>query len=181
MNFLDHLNKKILKYDLVNKFLYKNTKTIPKIEKIILNFVFKTSEIKHLSTGLLALKLITNQNGILTSAKHPHTILKIRKGNPIGCKITLRKSNLIKYYLKLIIEIFPKLKNFDGFKFSKKPNFNAFSLKLNDIFVFNELQNHYHLFNILSKLDVTIITNTQTKKELIFILNSFKLPFKRQM
>jgi ribosomal protein L5 len=61
MNFLEHFYLKTLKYDLSNRFLYKNTKELPKLKKIILNFGCKTSDLKQLSASLLALELITNQ------------------------------------------------------------------------------------------------------------------------
>jgi large subunit ribosomal protein L5 len=179
MHFLEHFYIKTLKYDLVNKFSYKNTKKLPKLKKIILNFGCKTSDIKYLASSLLALELITNQKGIMTTTKHSNILLKIRKGNPTGCKITLRKNRMINYFSKFLIEIFPKLKNFEGFKFNRKIKKNYFSYELYDTFNFNELEEHYYLFNNLSKLNVTIVTHTKTKNELLFILKSLQFPIKK--
>lgn len=164
---------------MVNKFLCKNTKKLPKLKKIILNFGGKTTDVKHIAIYLTALTLITNQKGILTTTKQPNMLLKIKKGNPVGCKITLRKKKLLNFYSQMLIEVFPKLKNFDGFKLTKKNNINFFSYKLNDIFIFNKLKNHYHLFNNLPILTITIVTTAKTKNELVFILKSFKFPFKK--
>jgi large subunit ribosomal protein L5 len=178
MNFLEHFYLKTLKYDLSNKFLYKNTKELPKLKKIILNFGCKTSDLKQLSASLLALELITNQKSKLTITKYSNIFLKIRKGNPTGCKITLRKNKLFNFFAKTLIEIFSKKKNFNGFIISKKIKKNIFSYEIYNTFSFSQLENHYYLFNNLPKLDITIVANTKTKKELLFILKSLKFPFK---
>jgi large subunit ribosomal protein L5 len=176
MNFLKYYCEKNLKHNLVNKFLYFDTKKIPKIKKIILNFGCKTNDIKSLSAGLLALELMTNQKSKLTRSKLPILTLKIRQGNPIGCKITLRKNIMFNYISKMSIEVFPKLKNFEGLYSRIKQN--AFSYSLTDIFTFSILEEHYYLFNNLPKLNITIVTSTKTKQELFFILNYIQLPFK---
>jgi large subunit ribosomal protein L5 len=176
MNFLKYYYEKNLKHNLVNKFLYLNTKKIPKIKKIILNFGCKTNDIKSISAGLLALELMANQKSKITRSKLPILALKIRQGNPIGCKITLRKSIMLNYISKMLIEVFPKLKNFEGLNSRIKQN--AFSCSLTDIFTFSILEEHYYLFSNLPKLNITIVTSTKTKQELFFILNSIQLPLK---
>ncbi len=88
MSFLSNFQLKVLKHDLLNKFNYKNINDLPKMKKIILNFSCRTSNIKRLATAALALELITNKKGVLTRSKKSNILLKIRKGNPIGCKIT---------------------------------------------------------------------------------------------
>lgn len=174
MHHLEKFNNKTLKYDLINKFVYNETKSLPACKKIILNFGCRTADIKQLSSGLLAFELITNQKGKLTTTKYSNILFKIRKGNPTGCKITLTKYSLFKNFFIILNEIFPKLKNFTGF--DQKSNSKNFSYKLTEIFSFYELTNHYYLFNNLSTLNITIITNSKNKKENIFILKSFKLP-----
>jgi large subunit ribosomal protein L5 len=178
MHFLENFYFKTLKYDLINKFVYNNTNKLPKLKKIILNFGSKTADIKQLSSGLLAFELISNQKGILTKTTKSKILLKIRKGNPTGCKLTLQKYNLFNLFRKIIIEVFPKLKSFNGFTQSQKIKKNAFSYELYETFSFSELETHYYLFNNLPKLDVTIVTTCENKRELIFILRSLQFPFK---
>lgn len=180
MQFIKNFNLNTLNYDLVNKFLYNNTKQLPKIKKIILNFGCRTNDIKNLASSLLALELITNQRGLLTLTKKSNIVLKIRKGNPVGCKVTLQKNNLYNYFTKILLELFPKLKNFEAFKNSKKIKKNVFSFYITDIFNFQELEEHYYLFNNLSKININIITNSTKKQELIFILNSLQFPIKKK-
>ena len=178
MHFIEHLNFKTLKYDLTNKFLYKNTKKIPQIKKITLNFGCKTREIRQLSASLLALELITSKKGTLTTTTKPNIILKIRKGNPVGCKITLHKKQIFTFLEKIYIYIFSNIKNFAGIKLSKKINSKSLSFKIFDTFKFIEFEEHYSLFNNLPNLDITISTNSITKEELIFIIKSLQFPLK---
>jgi large subunit ribosomal protein L5 len=177
MHFLEKFYSKTIKYNLVNKFLYKTTKNIPKLKKITLNFGCQTADIKQLSSSLLAFELIANQKGSLTKTKHSNILFKIRKGNPTGCKITLSNYNSYNFLSKMICEIFPRLKNFSGFNSIKKIKKNAFSYECHETFAFKELESHYYLFNKLPKLNITIITNTKNKNELILLLKSFQLPF----
>lgn len=175
MYFLENLYKKNLKHNLVNKFIYKNSKKLPSISKIILNFGSTNTSIKCISSNLLALELITNQKSKMTFTKHSNILLKIRKGNPTGCKITLRKKSMLSFFSRLLTETFPKLKKFNNFKVNTKNK--TFSFKLVDILNFPELENQYYLFNLLPNLNITIITNTKNSKELKFILTTLKFPF----
>lgn len=177
MHFLRNFYIRTSKYDLINKFSYKNTKKLPEIKKIILNFGCKNNDIKSIASNLLALELITTQRSNITLTKHSNILLKIRKGNPTGCKVTLRKKRLFRILSKFLTETFPKLKNFEGFNLSKTMKKNTFSYEIRDTFNFEELEVHYYLFNSLSYLNISIVTNTDTKEELIFILKSLKFPF----
>lgn len=178
MHFLKSFYTRTVQYDIINKFLYSHTKKFPKLKKIILNFGCKTNEIKNLASSLVALELITNQKGFFTTTKSSNIQLKIRKGNPTGCKVTLRNNKMLFSFSKFLIEIFPKLKNFEGIKLSKNLKNNAITYRLSDLFCFQELEEHYYLFNNLPKLSVTLTTNAKTKNELLFILSSYKFPSK---
>lgn len=176
MQFIEAFYQKTAVYDLLNKFNYTQSKNIPKIKKIVLNFSCKNNDTKYLAASLLALELVTRQKSKMTTTKRSNILLKLRKGNPVGCKVTLRKKRLTTFLSKLITEILPRLKNFNGFKAVKQ--IKTFSYRLQDTFSFYELEKHYYLFNTLPDLNVTLIANTKTKEELVFLLNSFKFTFK---
>lgn len=179
MHFLTKFYNKNLKYELINKFIYNKTNNIPELKKIILNFGCKTADLKQLSSSLLAIEFITNKKGVMTKTKKSNILFKIRKGNPTGCKVVLSGLNAYNFLSKLIVEIFPKLKNFSKIDFSKKIKKNALSYYLHETFSFKELENHYYLFNNLSKLHITIVTNAKSNKEMIFLLKSFQFPITR--
>ena len=178
MNFLNYFYNKNLKLDLINKFSYTDLKTLPKIKKITLNFGCKSTELKILTVNLLALELVTRQKGILTISKHPNLFLKIRKGQPTGCKLSLQKQLMLDFLAKKLNEVFPRIKNFNGLKLTRKIEKTDFSYSVKDILTFSELGEYYYLFNNLPSLDISIITNVKTHKELLFLLKSLQLPEK---
>jgi large subunit ribosomal protein L5 len=149
MNILENYYKKVIKYDLINKFLYTHSDEIPQLKKIILNFGCKNFEIKSIASALLSLELITTKRGSLIKSKRSNILLKIRKGYPVGCIVVLKKNKMYMFFLKLLSEVFPNLK---------------------------ELEKQFYLFTNLPPLNITLITNAKTKKELLYLLNSFKLP-----
>lgn len=178
MHFLNYFSKKTLKFDLINKFYYKNLKKLPKLRKIVLNFSCKTAELKLIATNLLALELITNQKGILTVSKRPNLLLKIRKGSPTGSKLTLRKTLLLNFFFKSLNEVFPNMKNFDGITIHQKMEKTVISFVIKDTLNFSELNEHYYLFNNLPALNLTFIANVDTKEEMLFLLKSLQFPVK---
>lgn len=179
MHFLENFYNKTVKYELFNKFNFNKTKNLPELKKIILNFGCKTAEMRQLSSSLLALEIISNQKGTMTKTKQSNILLKIRKGNPTGCKVTLTKFLKFNFFSKILIEIFPKLRNFYGCNLSKKLKKKSFFFNLKETFSFAELENHYYLFNNLPVLNIILITNSQSTKELIFLLKSFQIPIKK--
>jgi large subunit ribosomal protein L5 len=115
-------------------------------------------------------------------AHNSHIILKIRKGNLIGCKVILTKILMYNFFTKLLVNLFSQMKEFKEFSFQKKTiQKNSYSLQLKNTFIFLELEQNYNLFNNLSNLNITIVTNTSTQNELLFLLNSFKLVITKQL
>lgn len=178
MHFLNYFYNKNLKFDLINKFYYANLEKLPKLKKIILNSNCKTTDFKTLATSLLALELITNQIGILTISKRPNLLLKIRKGNPTGCKLTLKKASMLNFFSKSLNEIFPNIKNFNGVPIHHKIERISFSFVIKNTLNFPELSEHYYLFNNLSNINLSFVTNIETKEELIFFFKSLQFPIK---
>lgn len=178
MQFIENYKIKTLKNELVNKFTYSSTKKIPKLKKIIINFGCNTTNIKSLASSLLTLEILTQQKGVLNCSKKANITLKIRKGNPVGCSVTLRKKQMYQFLHKVQIELVPRLKNFEGFNYQNKYLSNSFLFSLRDIFAFNGLDSNYYLFSNLANLNISFVTNSKTNKELFFILESLKLPKK---
>lgn len=173
MNFVKYFYNSVLKYDLINKFNYNKTKKLPKLKKIILNFGCKNTKLKNLAASILALELICSKKSTLTKTNKPNLFLKIRKGNPVGCKVVLKNQKMFDFLTITLNEIFPKEKKL--IKLNKKTLIqkNFFSYEIHNKFNFNELEKHYYLFNDLEKLDITIVFNV--KNEIFFLLKSFKL------
>jgi len=177
MNLLENYYKKVIRYDLINKFFYYDLNDIPELKKIILNFGCKNFALKTIASSLLALELITTKQGTITKAKRANILLKVRKGHPVGCLVVLKKIKMYNFFLKLLTEVFPNLKDFKGINISKKLKGNSFSLTLTDLINFKELEKQFYLFTNLPPLNIILVTNTKTRKELLYLLNSFKMPF----
>lgn len=173
MHYLKYYEKKIIHYDLANKFNYKTTKSLPKLKKIILNFKTNT-----FAETLFAIEIIVKKKSNFIRSKKPNIFLKLQKGQPIGGKVILKKILMYDFLSSILLEIFPKIYN--NIKFKKTNNKNTFSIKLtNKNLNFLNIKEHYNLINLIPYLTITIITNSKTQKELMFLLKSFKINIKK--
>lgn len=175
MVFSNVYYNRILKYDFINAFEYQNLAQLPSLNKIVLNFGYQKSNLKYLISGLLALEFISSKKGNLTKSKGLNLFLKIKKGNPVGCKIILKKNYMHFFYFKLITSILPKI------KFSQLPQFpnnaktvKSLSFQLKNSLIFTELENQFQFFKGIPNLDITLCTNSRSRKELFFLLKSIK-------
>lgn len=168
-NIFKNYHENVVKYDLVNKFNYKNIKQLPKLKSITLTFKLKTHNVKELISSLAAIKIISYQHPSLTLSKVSNVSFNVRKGQPVGCKVTLRKKKL-RLFLNLIINNTPVIKK----KINYKNNF-LFSFKISNILIFNKLEKNYQFFKNLSDLNINIHTINCKNNELFFLMQSHKL------
>ena len=169
----------IVKHELQNKFYYNKILEIPQLEKIILSFDCNQNDLKSLLSMLTALEIITTQRAIFTCAKNVNISLKLKKGTPIGCKITLRKQIMYLFFYKLINEFFIKLKVLRCFIVSKTfcNCFKTLTFNLINILTFTELETNYYYFKNIPDLKITLVTNRLVKnEEMFFLLKSLKFP-----
>jgi len=175
MHFLENYNRRIIKHDLINKFKYNNIKNVPKLKEVILNFGCKNFNIQKFATTLLALEIIASKKSSLTIAKNANILLKIQKGQPAGCKVVIKRKEIYTFLNKMLLEILPRLKNFLGFKIQIRTSTFSFQLLNNEIML-QEFEDQYPLFTNLPNLDIYISTNSKSKKELMFLAKSIKIP-----
>ena len=174
MSVINTYIENVVNYDLLNKFRYNSIKNIPKIQKIYLNFNCKTTLLKSLLSSLIALELISLQKSTFTYTKTSNILFKVKKGSPVGCTVVLRRSNMEEFLTELITNIFPKLEYTNKLSLNIK-KLRIFSFKIKNPLIFQELEKRYQFFNNLINLNITIVTNAKTKKELKFLLNAFKI------
>ena len=167
MYYLEKFYNKNFKFELINKFFYKNVKMLPKIRKILLNFKYKATDIKILAKNFLAIEWIINKKGFFKKATQSNLNLKIKKGNPAGCKLVLKKK--FAFALIILTEIFLK-------KFYKlECNHNCLSYTVKNFLNFKYLKNYFYIFNSLPNLNITIITNSFKKNQTLFFKSIFKI------
>ena len=174
MSFFYSYYSNIIKYDLINKFSYQNVQQLPQIRKIVLHFRFKKININFLVSALMAFQLITSKSGSLIKANKFNTMLKIKKGNPVGCKIILTKTAMYFFFFKFLLQVSHKLQ-----QINITPNTNrnkTLGIKLKNLMVFKEIEQNYKFFKELLNLNILIVTNTTTMVEFVFLLKAFKLP-----
>lgn len=181
MFFFEPYLQTVTKYDLINTFFFKKLTQIPKLEKIILNFGYQKSNFKSFLLGLLALEFISLKRGKLTKSRYLNICLKIKKGNPVGYKVILKKNIMHFFFIKLGDSIFAKIKHSQTPKIKWNSRLlKSISFQLNNPLLFLELENQFQIFKNLKRLDITILTNCKSQKELYFFSKSIKLWIKHQ-
>lgn len=179
--------EQIIRHDLLTKFNYKTHKSIPKINKIVLNIGLKDVKKNYtkILLHLLALKIITKQSALVTKARKSVGGFNLRKGAPIGAKVTLRKNLMFDFLSEFITFIVPnnsKLKYFNSNSFDNKGNL---SLNCSNITLFDDINNLFEMFffeNFLTNkgMQIAIETTSKKKVETIVLLSGFQLKFKNK-
>ena len=123
---------------------------------------------------MFSLELITAKQGFLVKSKRSNVFLKIRKGNPVGCVVILKKKKMYGFLFKLLAEVFLSFKSFTNISTASKRE-TCFSFTLKNLIHLKELKKQFYLFIKLPSLNITLITNAKTEKELLYLLHSFKL------
>ena len=168
MNSLKYQSISRLKYDLVYRFNYKNSKELPRIEKISLSFNNKKYDFNSLVSSLVALELLSNQRGQLVKSKTQNVSLKLRKGDPIGSKVTLRKSSMFLFISNLLNV------NRSGLPLVAKVHNSGFSLKIDNLMAFKKLENNYLFFKKLPPLGLVLHGVSKSSYEMLFVFKHLK-------
>lgn len=168
---------------LLRGFIYSNIHEIKcNIEKITLFYVKKENiALKTLIKVSTLLELVTKQRAFFLRSKKSLASLKIRRGLPVGLKVTLRKSVLSFFLFKLIWQILPNIKNFYcklKFKLANLKKINTLTITIPSALNFFELQSFYFFFKGFNNLTITLsFPATITKNELFFSARVSKIPF----
>ncbi|QCI19586.1 50S ribosomal protein L5 [Buchnera aphidicola] len=173
----NYFNSVVIK-KLMVKFNYSSIMQVPKIEKIVLNMGVGTaiSDKKILNNAVSDLSLISGQKPLITKVRKSVAGFKIRKGYPIGCKVTLRGKRKWDFFYRLISIAIPRIRDFRGFprsSFDKQGNYN-FGIK--EQIIFPEI--NYDKVDKIRGLNVTITTTSLSDSEGYELLSAFNFPFR---
>jgi large subunit ribosomal protein L5 len=163
---------------LIEEFGYKNPMQVPKLEKIVINMGVgeAAGDQKKLDAALADLTLIAGQKPVRTLAKKAIAGFKIRKGQAIGCKVTLRKARMYEFLDRLVTIALPRVRDFRGIPgnrgFDGRGNF---ALGLKEQIVFPEI--NYDKVDTVRGMDIVFVTTARTDKEAKALLKAFELPF----
>jgi ribosomal protein L5 len=176
MSLLEYFFFKNLKYSLVNKFKHSSLKNLPKPTKVTLTFKTKVPNLKIIATSFLALEFLskkTNKNSFII-AKQQNLVLRIKKGDPIGCRIFISKIKMLRFIEQLIFNVLLPKKNNSVDNFHKPlPDDNSCSFVIRNSTAFPQLRKFHNIFNITDHLNLVVNLATKDKKVTTFIFKSF--------
>ncbi len=162
---------------LMKEFNYKSIMQIPKIEKIIINQGLgqAITDKKLIDTAIEELSAITGQNPIKTISRKDISNFKLRKGMPIGVKVTLRQDKMYEFLERLISIALPRIRDFRGVDAKLDKNGN-YTLGILEQIIFPEID--IDKINKIIGMQITFVTSANTDKEGYALLKEFGLPFK---
>ena len=164
---------------LSKQFGYTNVMAVPRLEKVVLNLGCGEAahDAKVLEAAQTELGLIAGQRPIVTRAKKAISNFKIREGDAVGCKVTLRRTRMYEFLEKLVNVALPRIRDFRGLSpqgFDEGGNY-SFGLQEQTIFPEIVLDNVQHSLG----MDITLVTTAATREEALALLKGFGFPFAR--
>jgi large subunit ribosomal protein L5 len=164
---------------LTEEFGYKNLMQVPKLSKIVLSrgVGAAVADKKLVDYAVDELTIITGQKAVPTLSKKDVASFKLRKGMPIGAKVTLRGNKMYEFLDRLITAALPRVRDFQGVKsdgFDGRGNYN---LGIQEQIIFPEID--IDKVNKIAGLDVTFVTTAKTDKEAKSLLTELGMPFKK--
>lgn len=180
MSILSQYYENIVRIDMIKKLNYTNPYEIPEITKIIVNMGVKEAaqDKKQIISPLFILELITGQKSIITKAKKSVSNFKVRKGFPIGAKVTLRGDMMYDFLLRLITVALPRIRDFRGLSIQNINSTGNISFGIRDLLIFPEVECEYDKLTKVYGANITIVTTAKTRKEALILLSGFQIPFK---
>jgi large subunit ribosomal protein L5 len=168
----------VVRKQLSQEFGYTNPMEVPKLEKIVINMGVgeAAGDQKKLDAAVADLTLISGQKPVKTKAKKAIAGFKIREGQAIGCKVTLRKERMYEFLDRLVTIALPRVRDFRGIPgnrgFDGRGNY---ALGLKEQIVFPEII--YDKVDTVRGMDIVFVTTAKTDKEAKALLKAFQLPF----
>ena len=164
---------------LQEKFSYKSVMQVPKLEKICLNQGLgdAVTDKKMVEQACDEMTLITGQKAVATKSKKDISNFKLRKGMPIGARVTLRGDKMYEFLDRFITSSLPRVRDFRGINpkgFDGRGNYN---LGIKEQIIFPEID--IDKVNKITGMDITFVTSAPTDDEAMSLLTEFGLPFKK--
>ena len=168
----DEITKKM-----TEKFGYKNPMMVPKIDKIVINMgVGEAKEnSKLLDEAVKELEIISGQKAVLTRAKNSIANFKLREGQAIGCKVTLRGEKMYEFVDRLINLALPRVRDFRGVNPNAFDGRGNYALGIKEQLIFPEIE--YDKVDKVRGMDVIFVTTARTDEEARELLTQFNMPF----
>ncbi len=166
--------------DLKNRFNYANIMEVPKLVSISINIGIGDgkSNNKGLESAIDELTQITGQKPIITLAKKDISNFKIRKGWPVGCKVTLRATKMFEFLDRLISVALPRTRDFRGLSFKAFDGRGNYNFGIEEQIIFTEID--YDKIESIRGLNITIVTTADSDDEAYWLLKGLGLPMREK-
>ena len=164
---------------LTEEFGYKNVMQVPKLQKIVISkgVGAAVADKKLIDHALEELMKITGQKAIATISKKDVATFKLRKGMPIGVKVTLRGEKMFEFLDRLVTASLPRVRDFGGIKATGFDGRGNYNLGITEQIIFPEID--IDKVNKIGGMDITFVTSAPTDKEAKSLLTEMGLPFKK--
>ena len=165
--------------NMVKEFNYTTKMQVPKLEKIVLNMGVgdAVADQKFLDAAVKDLEAISGQKAVITRAKKSISGFKLREGNKIGCKVTLRGDMMYSFLFKLINIALPRVRDFRGISKNSFDGRGNYTLGVKEQLVFPEVE--YDQVIKVRGLDIVMVTTAKTNAEALSLLKGLGLPFRK--
>lgn len=164
---------------MTKKYGYKNVMEIPKLDKIVVNMgVGEAKENpKVLETAQAEMETITGQHAVTTKAKKSIANFKLREGQPIGCKVTLRGDKMYEFLDRLVNLALPRVRDFRGVNPNGFDGRGNYALGIKEQIIFPEIE--FDKIDKVRGMDIIIVTTAKTDEEARELLTLFNMPFEK--
>jgi large subunit ribosomal protein L5 len=179
MSTLKERYEKEIKPELMKEFNYSSVMQVPKLDKIVINMGVGegAKEDKFIEAAKADLEAITGQHAVVTKAKHSIAGFKIREGQPIGVKVTLRGENMYNFMEKLIKVALPRVRDFRGISNRAFDGKGNYTLGIKEQIIFPEIE--YDKVIKVRGMDIVFVTTAKTNDEALKLLDAFGMPFRK--
>ena len=162
---------------LMQKFGYKSTMQIPKLDKIVINIGIGEAKdnAKVLESAAQDLEIITGQKPLITKVKQSVANFKIREGMNIGCKVTLRREHMYEFLDKLFNIALPRVRDFRGINPDSFDGRGNYALGLKEQLIFPEIE--YDKIDKIRGMDIVMVTTAKTDEEARELLTLLGAPY----
>lgn len=166
--------------ELKNEFNYKSVMQVPKLEKIIISqgLGAATADKKIVDYAVDELTLIAGQKAVACLSKKDEAGFKLRKGMPIGARVTLRNNKMYEFLDRLVSSALPRIRDFNGIKADGFDGRGNYTLGITEQIIFPEI--NIDKVKKIQGMDITFVTSANTDKEAKALLTHFGLPFKKK-
>lgn len=163
---------------LKKKYGYENVHQIPQMKKIVINMGVgeATQDRKHIENACNDMARIAGQKPVVTKARQSNASFKIRSGQAIGCKVTLRGAKMYEFLDRLVTIAMPRIRDFRGINGKSFDGRGNYAMGVTEHIIFPEID--YDRVDKIRGMDIVICTSAKSNEEAKELLKGFKLPFK---